>query len=68
MDGSLTGIRVLDFGMAAVGPIAAEYLGELGADVIKVESPQGDIVRRGKPTLRGMGHTFLGNNLTLATI
>lgn len=64
MEGPLTGIRVLDFGMAAVGPIAAEYLGELGADVIKIESPQGDMVRRGKPTLRGMGHTFLGNNLT----
>jgi crotonobetainyl-CoA:carnitine CoA-transferase CaiB-like acyl-CoA transferase len=64
MDGPLKGIRALDFGMAAVGPIAAEYLGELGADVIKVESPSGDIVRRGKPTMRGMGHTFLGNNLT----
>lgn len=64
MDGPLTGIRVLDFGQAAVGPIAAEYLGELGADVIKIESPQGDMVRQGKPTMRGMGHTFLGNNLT----
>ena len=64
MDGPLTGIRVLDFGMAAVGPIAAEYLGELGADVIKIESPRGDIVRRGKPMMRGMSHTFLGNNLT----
>ncbi|MBI2762002.1 MAG: CoA transferase [Chloroflexi bacterium] len=62
--GPLTGIRVLDFGMAAVGPIAAEYLGEMGADVIKVESPKGDMVRRGKPTMRGMAHTFLGNNLT----
>jgi crotonobetainyl-CoA:carnitine CoA-transferase CaiB-like acyl-CoA transferase len=64
MDGPLKGIRALDFGMAAVGPISAEYLGELGADVIKVESPSGDIVRRGKPTMRGMSHTFLGNNLT----
>ena len=59
----LAGIRVLDFGMAAVGPIAAEYLGELGADVIKVESPSGDIVRGSFPRLKGMGHTFLGNNL-----
>src|SRR5918912_583354 len=62
--GPLAGIRVLDFGVAAVGQIAAEYLGELGADVIKVESPRGDMVRRGKPTMRGMAHTFLGNNLT----
>ncbi|MYE47160.1 MAG: CoA transferase [Chloroflexi bacterium] len=59
----LTGIRVLDLGQAAVGPVAAEYLAWLGADVIKVESPQGDMVRNTRPELRGMGHTFLGNNL-----
>ena len=63
MDSALSDLRVLDFGQAAVGPIAAEYLGWLGADVIKVESPNGDTVRRTKPTLRGTGHTFLGNNL-----
>ena len=63
MEAPLNDLRVLDFGQAAVGPIAAEYLGWLGADVIKVESPSGDTVRRTKPTLRGSGHTFLGNNL-----
>ena len=64
MDTPLTGIRVLDFGMAAVGPIAAEYLGWLGADVIKVESPAGDMVRRGKGGYDDWGgHTFLGNNI-----
>ena len=63
MDAPLSGIRVLDVGQAAVGPVAAEYLAWLGADVIKVESPQGDMVRRTRPELRGMGHTFLGNNL-----
>ena len=65
MEGPLAGIRVLDFGMAAVGPISAEYMGMLGADVIKIESPTGDIVRRGghggKP--EWAGHTFLGNNI-----
>ncbi|MYA20739.1 MAG: CoA transferase [Chloroflexi bacterium] len=61
--GPLNGLRVLDFGQAAVGPIAAEYLGWLGADAIKVESPRGDTVRGTKPRLRGTGHTFLGNNL-----
>jgi CoA:oxalate CoA-transferase len=64
MQQPLQGIRVLDLGQAAVGPVTAECLGELGADVIKVEAPQGDTVRRARPTLRGMGHTFLGNNLT----
>ena len=59
----LAGLRALDFGQAAVGPVAAEYLGWLGADVIKVEPPRGDTVRGTKPSLRGTGHTFLGNNL-----
>ena len=61
--GPLSGLRVLDFGQAAVGPIAVEYLGWLGADAIKVESPRGDAVRGTQPMLRGTGHTFLGNNL-----
>ena len=63
METPLSDLRVLDFGQAAVGPIAAEYLGWLGADVIKVESPNGDTVRGTKPSLGGTGHTFLGNNL-----
>lgn len=66
MTGILEGIRVLDFGQAAVGPLAATYLGLLGADVIKVESPAGDIVRQGTggATQGGMGTTFIGNNYT----
>ena len=63
MNAPLSGIRVLDFGMAAVGPISAEYLAWLGADVIKVESPSGDMVRRGKGGPDWMGHTFNGNNI-----
>jgi formyl-CoA transferase len=59
----LVGIKVLDFGRAAVGPIAAEYLGMLGADVIKIEPPEGDPVRHVATFKRGMGTTFLGNNL-----
>jgi CoA:oxalate CoA-transferase len=56
----LAGIRVLDLGMAAVGPIAAEYMGMLGADVIKVEQPTGDMLRRGDLVARSYG--FTGNN------
>ena len=65
MEAPLNGIRVLDFGMAAVGPVSAEWMAWLGADVIKIESPSGDIVRRGghggKPGWAG--HTFNGNNV-----
>jgi crotonobetainyl-CoA:carnitine CoA-transferase CaiB-like acyl-CoA transferase len=62
--GPLRGLLVLDFGQAAVGPIAAEWLGMLGATVIKVEAPKGDLVRWITPLIDGMGTTFIGNNLT----
>ncbi len=63
MAGPLAGIRVLDFGRAAVGPVSAQYLGFLGADVIKIEPPEGDPVRNVATFKKGMGTTFLGNNL-----
>lgn len=61
--GPLAGMLVLDFGQAAVGPVATEYLGMLGATVIKLENPKGDTVRFGVPTMKGTSTTFLGNNL-----
>jgi crotonobetainyl-CoA:carnitine CoA-transferase CaiB-like acyl-CoA transferase len=61
--GPLSGLLVLDLGQAAVGPVAACYLGLLGATVVKVEPPAGDMVRRGQPTMRGTSVTFIGNNL-----
>jgi len=53
MKGLLTGINVLDFGRAAVGPWAASLLGSMGANVIKVESPQGDGMLNQQPMQRG---------------
>ena len=65
LEAPLQGIRVLDFGIAAVGPISAEWMAWLGADVIKIESPAGDRVRRGGHggTPGWAGHTFNGNNI-----
>jgi crotonobetainyl-CoA:carnitine CoA-transferase CaiB-like acyl-CoA transferase len=54
---------VLDFGRAAVGPVSAQYLGFLGADVVKIEPPEGDPVRNVATFKKGMGTTFLGNNI-----
>jgi crotonobetainyl-CoA:carnitine CoA-transferase CaiB-like acyl-CoA transferase len=62
-DGVLAGLRVLDFGQGAFGPIVAEYLAMLGADVVKVEPLTGDHVRDRKPTKHGTSTLFLGNNL-----
>ncbi len=47
MAGSLDGIRVLDLTTIYSGPIAASILGDQGADVVKVESPDGDFMRHG---------------------
>jgi crotonobetainyl-CoA:carnitine CoA-transferase CaiB-like acyl-CoA transferase len=62
--GPLNGVLALDFGQAAVSPIAASYLGMLGATVIKVEQPSGDLVRWVTPTIGDTGTTFIGNNIT----
>jgi len=41
----LDGLRVVDASTVIAGPTAARYLGDFGADVIKVEHPDGDGVR-----------------------
>lgn len=63
MPAALEGIRVLDLSTVILGPMAAQYLGDLGADVIKVEAPEGDITRAiGPRRHEGMGALFLANN------
>ena len=45
MTGPLVGVRVVDMTSILMGPYAAQLLGDMGADVIKVEAPVGDMVR-----------------------
>ncbi len=54
--GPLAGIRVIDFSTVVSGPLCAQVLGDLGADVVKVEPPRGDSARRMGPPFRG-GHS-----------
>jgi crotonobetainyl-CoA:carnitine CoA-transferase CaiB-like acyl-CoA transferase len=53
MNGPLDGLRVLDVGHVLAGPFSATMLADMGADVIKVEPPQGDNLRRLGPRKGG---------------
>ena len=62
-NGPLNGLRVLDLSSVVLGPMTAQYLGDMGADVIKIEPPQGDITRSiGPRRSEGMGALYLANN------
>jgi len=61
--GPLAGIRVIDLTSIIMGPFATQALGDMGADVIKVEPPEGDLVRQIGPARHaGMGPMFLNAN------
>jgi crotonobetainyl-CoA:carnitine CoA-transferase CaiB-like acyl-CoA transferase len=63
MPGPLDGVRILDVSTAVLGPWAAQMLGDMGADVIKVEPPEGDMTRQLGPARNpGMGAFYLGCN------
>ena len=61
--GPLNGVRVIDLTQFVLGPYCTQTLGDLGADVIKVEEPGGDRQRGGKsPNSTTMGPTFVALN------
>ena len=63
MPGPLAGLRVLDLTTVLVGPYATQILAEMGAEVTKVEAPEGDVVRLiGPGRTPGMGCMFLTIN------
>jgi crotonobetainyl-CoA:carnitine CoA-transferase CaiB-like acyl-CoA transferase len=63
MSGPLHGVRVIDCTTVVLGPWAAQQLGDLGAEVIKVEPPEGDTTRQLGPMRNpDMGAFFLAVN------
>ena len=60
--GPLTGVRVLDLSRVLSGPSCGKALTDLGADVIKVEPPEGDLTRTAQPRIGGVPAYFAQQN------
>src|SRR5215467_13088697 len=58
MTGALDGVRVLDFTTTIAGPHCTRLLADLGAEVIKVEAPEGDMMRTRPPLRNGASTSF----------
>ncbi len=62
-EGPLAGFRILDLTQVVSGPFCTMLLGELGADIIKIESPEGDSMRStGIPKKNGVSASFVNFN------
>lgn len=66
--GPLAGVRIVDLTSMISGPLATMILADQGADVIKVEPPEGDLVRHMGPNRGGMTATFVSANRSKRSI
>ena len=63
MDSPLQGLRVLDFSRVAAGPFAGRMMADLGADVVKVEPPEGDVSRVWGEERHGLSGFYTQHNV-----
>jgi crotonobetainyl-CoA:carnitine CoA-transferase CaiB-like acyl-CoA transferase len=59
---ALSGLKVIDFTQVMAGPTCTLCMADLGADVVKVEAPTGDLSRALSPWVHGEGVPFLALN------
>jgi crotonobetainyl-CoA:carnitine CoA-transferase CaiB-like acyl-CoA transferase len=62
MEKPLSGIRVAEFCSTAAGPFCAMLLADMGAEVVKVEPPEGDALRQWPPITQGFSENFASLN------
>ncbi len=62
-DRPLQGVRVLDFSRVVAGPYATRLMSDLGADVLKIEPPDGDLTRRLGPKTKGTRGYYIQQNI-----
>jgi CoA:oxalate CoA-transferase len=63
MERPLTGLRVLDLSRVLAGPFVGRMLADLGADVVKVEPPEGDVTRKWGKSIAGLSGFYTQQNV-----
>ena len=63
MGGPLQGVRIFDMTHAGVGPWGTMILAAMGANVIKIETPQGDVIRNMRPRYNDLSAVYMHCNL-----